>query len=73
MTAELTRRWRFPRVRPQALGDPADPMAAKPFSLLAAVLRMAEVLSDALEPAEPELIAHLHLDMDWPEQRLTRI
>ncbi len=83
VTAELARRWHFPPTLTQAFHDAADPMAARPFSLLAAVLRMAEVLADALElnqplraaleTAVPELIAHLHLDMDWLEQRLLKI
>jgi HD-like signal output (HDOD) protein len=80
VTAELARRWHFPPTLTQAFHDAADPLAAKPFSLLAAVLRMAEVLADALElgqppraaleAALPELIAHLHLDMDWLAQKL---
>lgn len=75
VTAELARRWHFPAPLIEAFKDATDPLAAKPFSLLAAVLRMAEVLADAnelnlparpaLESAVPELIAHLHLDLDW--------
>jgi HD-like signal output (HDOD) protein len=80
VTAELARRWHFPPALTQAFRDAAEPLEAKPFSLLAAVLRMSEVLADAmelghppraaLETAVPELIAHLHLDMDWLEQKL---
>lgn len=81
VTAELAQRWRFPASMVEAFAQASEPMSAHPFSLQGAVLRMAEVLADAhdlelsgreaLEAAEPELLAHLHLDMDWLEQRLT--
>lgn len=80
VTAELARRWRFPASLVQAFADATDPLAARPFSQLSAVLRLAEVLADAVElgtsprtallAAEPELIAHLHIDLDWLEGKL---
>jgi len=81
VTAELAQRWHFPATLVEAFAQASEPMAAHPFSLQGAVLRMAEVLADAhdmetsgreaLEEAEPELLAHLHIDMDWLETRLT--
>ena len=58
----------------------ADPTAARPFSKLGAVLRIASVLADAgdrglppvatLVEAQADLVAHLHLDLDWLGQHL---
>ncbi|AKJ27535.1 HDOD domain-containing protein [Caldimonas brevitalea] len=80
VTAELARRWRFPPMLVEAFADASDPLAARPFSLLAAVLRLAEVLADALElgtpalaaleAAEPALLDHLHIDRAWLDQKL---
>ena len=75
VTAELARRWKFPQVMVDGLHAAADPMAARPFSRLGAVLRLASVMSDAghlglpavstLLDTQPELVAHLNLDLDW--------
>ena len=75
VTAELARRWRFPEEMSVAIAAAADPMAQKPFSRLAAVLRLASVMSEAgdrnlpatttLLETQPDLIKHVHLDMDW--------
>jgi len=55
---------------------------AQPYSALGAALHIAEVLADAmdleifpreaLQDAVPELVAQLHLDLDWlKEQQLS--
>jgi len=75
VTAELARRRHFPDELVAALAAAADPLAQRPFSRLGAVLRMASVISDAgdqglpaittLLEVQPELVAHMHLDLDW--------
>ncbi len=73
VTASLAAHWHFPDEMVQAFTDANDPLAVRPFSLMAAVLHLAEVLADAavhhsdavaaLELAVPELVQHLHLDL----------
>ena len=80
VTASLAAHWHFPAEMVQAFADANDPMRVRPFSLMAAVLHLAEVLADAhehhgeplpaLQAAVPELIEHLHLDMADLKQRL---
>ncbi|MEK8047949.1 HDOD domain-containing protein [Ideonella margarita] len=74
VTAELARRWHFPDELVKGLAAAANPMEAKPFSQLGAVLRLASVMSDAgerglaplttLMDLQPELMHHMHLDLD---------
>ena len=74
MTASLARHWHFPQALVDAFGHANRPLDTRPFSLIAAVLHLAEVLADAaehhdepvqaLQAAVPELIQHLHLDLD---------
>jgi len=74
VTAELARRWHFPQELVAGLEAAADPLAAVPFSKLGAVLRLASVMSEAgemglaplstLMEIQPELMHHMHLDMD---------
>jgi HD-like signal output (HDOD) protein len=80
VTAELASRWKFPKLMVDALHAAADPMAARPFSRLGAVLRMASVMSDAGDRGLPEvttllethgeLVAHMALDLDWLAEHL---
>lgn len=80
VTAALSAHWHFPKEMVQAFTDANDPMAVRPFSLMAAVLHLAEVLADALEQhgdavvalqtALPELVEHLHLDLADLKKRL---
>ena len=80
VSAELARRWKFPEQMVVALNAAADPLAAKPFSRLGAVLRLAAVMSEAGDRQLPAvttmldtqgpLIEHLHLDLDWLAQHL---
>ncbi len=80
VTAALAARWHFPASMVQAFTDANDPMSVRPFSLMAAVLHMAEVLADAqeqkvdpvkaLQDATPDLVEHLHLDLEDLARRL---
>lgn len=80
VTATLARHWHFPEHMIEAFKDANAPMEIRPFSLMAAVLHMAEVLADAAEhhadPAQaltvavPELVEHLHLDLAYLAQKI---
>ena len=75
ITGELARRWALPEPMVDAFRHAPDPLHAKPFSLLAAVLSLAATAADAgdlrisvpeaLIQADPELLSHLRLDADW--------
>lgn len=74
VTASLAAHWHFPESLVEAFKDANTPLEIKPFSRVAAVLHIAEVLADcaehhdepvqALKVAVPELLDHLHLDLD---------
>lgn len=74
VTASLAAHWRFPAPLVEAFKDANAPLDVRPFSLIAAVLHLAEVLADAAEhhdepvqalmTAVPELVEHVHLDLD---------
>jgi HD-like signal output (HDOD) protein len=74
VTASLASHWHFPDRMVEAFKDANAPLDIRPFSLIAAVLHVAEVLADAaehhdepvhaLKAAVPELIEHLHLDLE---------
>ncbi len=75
VTAELARRWQLPQRLIDGFAHAADPLGARPFSLLAALLNMASVMADsgalrvppgtALEEADRPLLDHLRLDVPW--------
>jgi HD-like signal output (HDOD) protein len=75
VTAELARRWQLPQRLVDGLAHAPDPLDARPFSLLAAVLHMSSVMADAgsleqapgaaLEASAPALLEHLRLDVPW--------
>ena len=79
VTAELARRWKLPQRLIDGFFHAPDPLAARPFSLLAAVLNMAAIMADsgalgvpagqALQDAEAPLLAHLRLDVPWLQSR----
>jgi len=81
VTACLAQHWRFPALMIEAFKDADTPMEIRPFSLMAAVLHLAEVLADAAEHhdnpsqallvAVPELVEHLHLDLAFLEAKIT--
>jgi HD-like signal output (HDOD) protein len=80
VTASLAAHWHFPAAMVEAFKDANTPLDVRPFSLIAAVLHVAEVLADAaehhdepvqaLKVAVPELIEHLHLDLDLLAARI---
>lgn len=85
ITAGLAHHWRFPDSLVMALTAAVDPMASRPFNRLGAVLRLASVVTDCRElgvpveegllAAQPALVEHLQLDLDWlvkhlPDHRL---
>ncbi|GAA6141274.1 HDOD domain-containing protein [Hydrogenophaga sp. 5NK40-0174] len=71
--AELARRWNFPEAIVRALETAADPLAAKPFSRLGAILYMAELLAESgttvsqelIDELPPELLMALQVDSNW--------
>ena len=73
VVAELARRWNFPESIIRGLETAADPLSAKPFSRLGAILYMAELLAESgaemagevLEEIPPELYMALQVDSDW--------
>ncbi len=75
VTAELARRWQLPQRLIDGFAHAAEPLKARPFSLLAALLNMASVMADsgamnvpageALEEADGPLLDHLRLDVPW--------
>jgi len=81
VTASLAAHWHFPAELVEAFKDANTPMEIRPFSLMAAVLHLAEVLADAAEHhdnpsqsllvAVPELVEHLHLDLAYLEAKIT--
>ncbi len=80
VTGSLATHWHFPEAMVEAFKDADTPMEIRPFSLMAAVLHMAEVLADAAEQhikpgdalltAVPELVEHLHLDLAFLEAKV---
>ncbi len=80
VTAALARHWRFPEPLCRAFDAAAEPMEARQFSRLGAVLRLASVLADAGEHGEPAtdalrrtqsaLVEHLRIDLDWLKDHL---
>jgi HD-like signal output (HDOD) protein len=83
VTASLAAHWHFPQAMVEAFKDANTPLEIRPFSLIAAVLHVAEVLADAaehhdepvhaLKVAVPELIEHLHLDLDLLAAKIAAI
>jgi HD-like signal output (HDOD) protein len=75
ITAELARRWALPEPMVDAFRHAPDPLHAKAFSLLAAVLSLSATAADAgdlglsapeaLIQADPALLSHLKLEADW--------
>jgi HD-like signal output (HDOD) protein len=78
--AELARRWKFPEVLLGAFETVSRPLDSHPFSSLGGALHVAAFLADAMDleaPAIeclneslPELVARLHLNTAWLEDKL---
>ncbi|MDB5849809.1 MAG: histidine kinase, partial [Rhodoferax sp.] len=62
ITAELARRWNFPPEIVRALDTSSDPMAAKPFDRLGAIVHLAMLLAD-MPPGGPEMLDALPDDV----------
>lgn len=80
VTADLARHWRFPDTLSLAFDAAVDPMTARPFCRLGAVLRLADVVTSArdlgipasagLQHAQGPLVEHLNLDLSWVDAHL---
>lgn len=80
VTAALAGHWHFPADLVEAFKDANAPLEIRPFSMLAAILHLAEVIADAcdqdldrieaLKTAVPELVEHVHLDLEFLRLRL---
>jgi len=80
ITAELAMRWNFPDNLVRGFRHAAAPLEAQPFSLIAALLCVANVLADAgemgcapveaLRASRADLVEHLNLDVEWIERHL---
>ncbi len=62
ITAELARRWNFPAEIVRALDTSSDPMGAKPFNRLGAIVHLSVLLAD-MPPAGPEMLEALPEDV----------
>ena len=76
ITAELARRWNFPSDVARALQTSLDPLAARPFCKLGAVVHLASLLAeggegpDAIDALPSEVVQALRLDAQWMRERL---
>lgn len=80
VTAALARHWHFPPALVTAFEAAVEPLNARPFCRLGAVLRLASVIADCRERGEPvsyglrathaALVDHLQLDLAWLEAHL---
>jgi HD-like signal output (HDOD) protein len=72
ITAELARRWNFPPEIVRALDTSSDPLAARPFNRLGAIVHLSVLLAD-MPPTGPEMLealpddvlAALQLNPEW--------
>lgn len=75
VTADLARRWQFPSTLVAAFRHATEPMEARPFSLLAAILSLSNHLADAgdlamnreasVDGVDDRLLEHLRIERDW--------
>lgn len=75
ITAELARRWNFPVNIVRALELSADPLCAKPFCRLAAIVHIAELLAEmnyagtdgeeAIKHLPEDVLRALQIDQEW--------
>ncbi|MDH0864573.1 HDOD domain-containing protein [Mitsuaria sp. GD03876] len=80
VTAALAEHWHFPADLVEAFKDANAPLEVRPFSMLAAILHLAEVIADACDAgldriealtlAVPELVEHVRLDLEFLRVRL---
>jgi HD-like signal output (HDOD) protein len=76
ITAELARRWNFPAEIVRGLDTCADPMAARPFNRLGAIVHLAMLLADMpaggvemLDGLPDDVIAALQLQREWMQAK----
>lgn len=76
ITAELCRRWNFPKRIADAVERSSDPMAALPFCKLAGVVHLASLLADTpsddpaiVDTLPREVVTALGLGTDWMRAR----
>lgn len=80
VTAELTRRWKFPETLTAGFEAVSKPLDSQPFSALGAVLHIAALLADAMDLASSGtdalnttalgVVTRLHLNVAWLEDKL---
>lgn len=77
VTAEMARRWNFPVDISRGLDNTVDPMAAHPFSRLAGVIHIAELLAemapksaDVMDDLPAELLTKLQVDREWMRKKM---
>jgi len=80
VTAELTRRWKFPETLTSGFESVARPLEAQPFSALGAVLHVAALMADAMDLGTSgtealatlgvAVVTRLHLNVAWLDDKL---
>lgn len=77
VTAEMARRWNFPDSIVNGLDHSADPLTSKPFSRLAAVVHVAELLAemapesaDVIDDLPADVLTKLQIDLNWMRKRM---
>jgi HD-like signal output (HDOD) protein len=77
VSGEMAKRWNFPEAIAVGLTHSADPLAAHPFSRLAAIVHIAELLAemapestDVIKDLPSEVLAKLQVDLVWMEKKL---
>jgi HD-like signal output (HDOD) protein len=80
VTAELARRWKFPEALLVAFEAVSRPLESHPFSSLGGVLHVAALMAEAMDleanaievlnTSAPELVARLHLNVAWLDDKL---
>jgi HD-like signal output (HDOD) protein len=73
----MARRWNFPDSIVNGLDHSADPLTSKPFSRLAAVVHVAELLAemapesaDVIDDLPADVLTKLQIDLNWMRKRM---
>lgn len=76
ITAELARRWNFPPTLVEAFNTASDPMAARPFCRLGAVVHLASLLAETpsddpeiLDTLPQDVVQTLQLNREWMQAK----
>jgi HD-like signal output (HDOD) protein len=81
ISAELARRWNFPKEVVLALETSSDPIATKPFCRLGGIVHIAMLLAEiaveqkmtaeeTIDALPADVLKHLQLDLDWLKSHL---